>query len=62
MAKPPEETPGSLKGKVDDYEKNLLRAALEAARFNQKNAASAAGLGYHQFRNALRKHGLLEGK
>jgi psp operon transcriptional activator len=60
--RPPAVLAGSIRLKVDDYEKNLLRAALEAARFNQKAAAAAAGLSYHQFRNALRKHGLLDGK
>jgi psp operon transcriptional activator len=58
---PPAPT-GSFKAQVDNYEKNLLRTALETARFNQKNAAAALGLGYHQFRNGLRKHGLLDGK
>jgi len=43
---------------VDDYEKQLLTAALAAARFNQKQAAAALGLGYHQLRNAMRKHKL----
>jgi psp operon transcriptional activator len=60
--KPAATPPGSFKTQVDDYEKNLLRAALQAARFNQKNAAASLGLGYHQLRNALRKHGLLDGK
>jgi len=60
--KQPEAPKGSFRAQVDDYEKNLLRAALEAARFNQKNAAAAVGLSYHQFRNALRKHGLLDGQ
>jgi len=60
--KPFQAPPGSFKAQVDAYEKNLLRAALESARFNQKNAAAALGLGYHQLRNVLRKHGLLNGK
>jgi psp operon transcriptional activator len=44
--------------KVDAYEKNLLSAALAAARFNQRQAALALGLGYHQLRNAMKKHGI----
>ena len=41
---------------IDSHERQLLRAALEAARFNQKQAAAALNLSYHQFRNALKKH------
>jgi psp operon transcriptional activator len=59
---PPDAPPGPFKAQVDDFERKLLRAALAAARFNQKNAAVALGLGYHQLRNALRKHGLLDRK
>jgi psp operon transcriptional activator len=54
----PEVAPGGFRALVDGYEKRLLSEALAAARFNQKQAASALGLSYHQFRNALRKHGL----
>jgi psp operon transcriptional activator len=43
---------------VDAYESNLLNQALKTARFNQKAAAAALGLTYHQFRNALKKHHL----
>jgi psp operon transcriptional activator len=49
---------GQFRQQVDDYEKALLQTALEAARFNQKNAAALLGLGYHQLRNAMKKHGL----
>ncbi len=59
---PLEAAPGSFRSQVDDFEKKRLRAALAAARFNQKSATAAAGLGYHPFRNALRKHGLLDRK
>ena len=52
---------GDFRTLVDDYEKELLTAALAAARFNQKQAAVALGLGYHQLRNAMRKHGLTAG-
>jgi psp operon transcriptional activator len=54
----PEVAPGGFRALVDGYEKRLLSEALAAARFNQKQAAAALGLSYHQFRNALRKHGL----
>jgi len=52
-----EET-GGFRKRVNGFEKRLLNEALAAARFNQKQAAAALGLSYHQFRNALRKHGL----
>jgi len=54
----PEVVAGGFRALVDGYEKRLLSEALAAARFNQKQAAAALGLSYHQFRNALRKHGL----
>jgi psp operon transcriptional activator len=46
--------------KVDFYERALLQTALGEARFNQKQAASALGLSYHQLRGLLKKHGLNE--
>jgi psp operon transcriptional activator len=49
---------GDFRALVDGYERRLLEAALEGARYNQKQAAVALGLGYHQLRNALRKHGI----
>jgi len=56
---PAKPTPaGPFRQQVDDYEKALLQQALETARFNQKTAAALLGLGYHQLRNALKKHGL----
>lgn len=50
---------GGFRAATDAYEQQLLAAALAAARFNQKQAAVALGLTYHQFRNALKKHSLL---
>jgi psp operon transcriptional activator len=38
-----------------DLERELVEAALERARFNQKVAADLLGLSYHQFRGRLRK-------
>jgi len=64
LAPPPEQAPaalperGDFRALVDAYERLLLTTALEGARFNQKQAAVALGLGYHQLRNALRKHGI----
>jgi psp operon transcriptional activator len=49
---------GLFRDRVDGFEKQLLTEALAAARFNQKQAAAALGLSYHQFRNALKKHAL----
>lgn len=47
-------------GQVADFEKALLRAALERNQYHQKRAASDLGLNYHQFRGYLRKYELLE--
>lgn len=46
-----------FKEAVADYERRLLRQALIAARFNQRQAAELLGLTYHQLRGLLRKHG-----
>jgi psp operon transcriptional activator len=40
------------------YEKDLLQAALEKSRFNQRVAADLLGLTYDQLRGKVRKHGL----
>jgi psp operon transcriptional activator len=45
-----------LKGAVDRVEVFLLQRALAAAHFNQRRAAEALGLTYHQFRGFYRKH------
>ncbi|HSK40704.1 MAG TPA: phage shock protein operon transcriptional activator [Arenibaculum sp.] len=58
----PEEIPeeaGGFEDRVRAFEAGLLRSALERNRFNQKQAAADIGLGYHQFRRHLRRHGLL---
>jgi len=47
--------PTDLKQRLADTETELLQAALEKARFNQRLAADLLGLGYHQFRGKLRK-------
>ena len=53
------ELPSDFKAAVAAFETDLLTRALEESRHNQRVAARRLGLGYHQFRNALRKHGLL---
>lgn len=47
--------PTDLRQRLVDMETELLQAALEKARFNQRLAADLLGLGYHQFRGKLRK-------
>ncbi|WP_164156963.1 phage shock protein operon transcriptional activator [Sandarakinorhabdus rubra] len=48
-----------LRSAVAAYEKQLLEAALERHRHNQRRTASALGLSYDQLRHALKRHGLL---
>lgn len=47
--------PADLKQRLIDTEVDLLTAALEKARFNQRLAADLLALSYHQFRGKLRK-------
>jgi len=47
--------PTDLQQRLVDVESDLLEAALEKARFNQRLAADLLGLSYHQFRGKLRK-------
>ena len=47
--------PADLTQRLVDTEVNLLNAALEKARFNQRLAADLLGLSYHQFRGKLKK-------
>lgn len=47
--------PTDLEQRLKETETDLLRAALERARFNQRMAADLLGLSYHQFRGKLRK-------
>lgn len=48
--------PADLAQRLHDTERDLLQAAMEKARFNQKIAADLLGLSYHQLRGKLRKH------
>lgn len=41
---------------VEAYERELLRMALEEARYNQRRAAALLDLTYHQFRGLYRKY------
>ena len=47
--------PTDLQKRLEDTEIDLLEAALEKARYNQRMAADLLGLSYHQFRGKLRK-------
>lgn len=48
--------PTDLTQRLNDTERELLQAALDKARFNQRLAADLLGLSYHQFRGKLRKY------
>ena len=48
--------PTNLNQRLQQTETELLDAALEKARYNQKVAADLLGLSYHQFRGKLRKY------
>ena len=48
--------PADLTQRLNDTERELLHAALEKSRFNQRLAADLLGLSYHQLRGKLRKH------
>ena len=48
--------PMDFRKQIEDIEVQCLTSALEANRFNQKNAAAALNLSYHQFRHYLKKH------
>ncbi len=53
----PAAAPTDFKARVAAVERALITAALAAAGGNQAQAASALGLGYHQFRRLVAKHG-----
>jgi len=50
--------PDDFRAAVDGYEKDLLVRALAVTRHNQTEAAKRLGLGYHQFRRLIQKHGV----
>ncbi len=45
-----------FKTAVCEYERRLLKEALEAEQFHQKRTAARLGLTYHQFRGLYRRH------
>ncbi|CRY00332.1 phage shock protein operon transcriptional activator [Yersinia enterocolitica] len=51
--------PFNLKDWLHNSEYQMLKRALEQARFNQRKAASLLGLTYHQLRGMLKKHSIL---
>lgn len=53
---PPDADGGSLEAAVRDLEVRMIRESLVAARYNQREAAEALGLTYHQFRGRWRKY------
>jgi psp operon transcriptional activator len=57
-AERPQVLPVNLSERVDAFERELLEAALERARFNQRVASDLLGLTYHQLRGKIRKHQL----
>ncbi|MFD1623927.1 phage shock protein operon transcriptional activator [Azospirillum griseum] len=64
VAEPPADLsvpPGGFLEELRAYEADRLRAALDRHRFNQRQTAQALGLGYHQLRGMLKKHGLIGG-
>ena len=52
--------PLKMKEYVGDIEQALIHKAMQAARFNQRQAAELLGLSYHQLRGSLRKYGLIK--
>jgi psp operon transcriptional activator len=58
---PPDPSGDGFEARMRAFEAGLLREALERHRFNQRRAAEALGLGYHQFRRLLARHRLARG-
>jgi psp operon transcriptional activator len=50
-----------LRKAVETYERNLLEAALNTHRHNQRATAKALNLSYDQLRHTMRRHGMLGG-
>jgi psp operon transcriptional activator len=51
--------PIDLKAVVADYERELIRTALQRAQHNQRVTSELLGLSYHQLRGLLRKYATL---
>ena len=56
---PRPDSTSDLRSAVAAYEKQILEAALDRHRHNQRRTAAALGLSYDQLRHALRRHDLL---
>jgi len=56
---PPREFPVDFQAEVAQFERRLLKRALDASRHSQIGTARALGLGYHQLRRLLKKHALV---
>ncbi|MEE8370554.1 MAG: phage shock protein operon transcriptional activator [Sphingomonadales bacterium] len=52
--------PFKLKEVMKSTERDMIEAALEANRYNQRATAAHLSLSYDQLRHAVKKHGLLE--
>lgn len=52
-------TVSDLRAAVAEYERDLLAAALERCRHNQRAAAAALSMTYDQLRHCMKRHGLL---
>lgn len=52
-------SPRDFRAACASFERQLLEAALERHRYNQRSTAAGLGLSYDQLRHALRRHGLL---
>jgi psp operon transcriptional activator len=50
--------PTHLSDRLAEVEQELLQAAMDRARFNQRVAADLLGLSYDQLRGKLRKFGI----
>ncbi len=51
-------TTTNLRAAVESFERELMTAALEQHRFNQRQTAKALGLSYDQLRHAMKKHAI----
>ena len=56
----PQDFPLDLRREVREYEVAAIRAALDSAKHNQRNAAKLLRLTYHQFRGYLKKYEILK--
>lgn len=52
------EFPFDLRTEIEAIEVSWLESALKRNRFNQKSAATALGLSYHQFRHYIKKYNI----